>query len=176
MSGGQIALIVVVIALIILAVLYFIGNKLQKKRTEQKEQMTAAAQPCTMMIIDKKIMKMSEANLPKVVMEQTPKRMRNVKLPIVKAKIGPQITNLICDDGIFDDLPVRGEVKAMLSGIYIVSVKNVRGKVEKPQGKKTFAQKMRSKQRQYEKELAEEEKKQSAKKAAKAAAKTAKKK
>ncbi|MDE5965695.1 MAG: hypothetical protein K2G89_02560 [Lachnospiraceae bacterium] len=167
MSGGQIALIVIVVALLILAVLYFVGNKLQKKQAEQREQMAAAAQPCTMMIIDKKMMKMSEANLPKAVVDQTPKRMRNMKLPIVKAKIGPQITNLICDDGIFDDLPVRGEVKAMLSGIYIVSVKNIRGKVEKPQGKQSFTQKMRSKQRQYEKELAEEEQRQAAKKAAK---------
>ena len=171
MTGGQIALIVILVALAILAILYFVGSKLQKKQAAQKEQMTAAAQPCTMMIIDKKMMKMSEANLPKVVMEQTPKRMRNMKLPIVKAKIGPQITNLICDDGIFDELPVRGEVKAMLSGIYIVSVKNVRGKIEQPQGKKTFAQKMRSKQRQYEKELAEEEAKAEAKKAAKEAKK-----
>lgn len=171
MSGGQIALIVIVVALLILAVLYFVGNKLQKKQAAQREQMAAAAQPCTMMIIDKKMMKMSEANLPKVVVDQTPKRMRNMKLPIVKAKIGPQITNLICDDGIFEDLPVRGEVKAMLSGIYIVSVKNVRGKVEKPQGKQSLAQKMRSKQRKYEKELAEEEQKQAAKKAAKKAKK-----
>lgn len=164
MSGGQIALIVVLVALVVLAVLYFVGNKLQKKQNAQKEQIQAAAQPCTMMIIDKKMMKMKDANLPKAVIEQTPKRMQNMKLPIVKAKIGPQITNLICDDAIFSDLPVRGEVKAMLSGIYIVSVKNVRGTVEKPQGKQTMAMKMRAKQRKYEQQLAEEMKKDEAKK------------
>lgn len=167
MSGGQIALIVILVALIILAVLYFVGTKLQKKQSAQKEQIEAAAQPCTMMIIDKKMMKMKDANLPKAVMEQTPKRMQNMKLPIVKAKIGPQITNLICDDAIFPDLPVRGEVKAMLSGIYIVSVKNVRGTVEKPQGKQTMAMKLRAKQRKYEQELADEMKKDEAKKEAK---------
>lgn len=164
MSGGQIALIVVLVALVVLAVLYFVGSKLQKKQNAQKEQIQAAAQPCTMMIIDKKMMKMKDANLPKAVIEQTPKRMQNTKLPIVKAKIGPQITNLICDDAIFPDLPVRGEVKAMLSGIYIVSVKNVRGTVEKPQGKQTMAMKMRAKQRKYEQQLAEEMKKDEAKK------------
>lgn len=164
MSGGQIALIVILVALIVLVVLYFVGNKLQKKQNAQKAQIEAAAQPCTMMIIDKKMMKMKDANLPKAVMEQTPKRMQNMKLPIVKAKIGPQITNLICDDAIFPDLPVRGEVKAMLSGIYIVSVKNVRGTVEKPQGKQTMAMKMRAKQRKYEQQLAEEMKKDEAKK------------
>ncbi len=171
MTGGQIAILVIVIALIVIAVLYFVGNKLQKKQSAQREQMEAAAQPCTMMIIDKKMMKMKDANLPKAVVEQAPKRMQNVKLPIVKAKIGPQITNLICDDAIFPDLPTRGEVKAMLSGIYIVSVKNVRGKVDQSPAKTTFAQKMRLRQRKYEKQLAEEEKKAAEAKAEKQAKK-----
>lgn len=169
MTGGQIALIIILVAVVVLVVLYFAGNKLQKKQSAQREQITAAAQPCTMMIIDKKMMKMRDANLPKAVIEQTPKRMQGMKLPIVKAKIGPQIMNLICDDGIFDDLPVRGEVKAMLSGIYIVSVKNVRGTIEKPQGKKSIAQRMRAKQRKYEQQLADEEKKADARKEAKKA-------
>ncbi len=167
MSGGQIALIVIAVAVVILVVLYFVGSRLQKKQAAQREQITSAAVPCTMMIIDKKMMKMRDANLPKAVLEQTPKRMQGMKLPIVKAKIGPQIMNLISDDSIFDELPVRGEVKAMLSGIYIVSVKNVRGTVEKPQGKKSFAQKMRTKQRQYEKQIAEEEKNAAPKKSKK---------
>lgn len=166
MSGGQIAIIVIAVALLILAILYFVGNKLQKKQNEQKAMMAEAAQPCTMMIIDKKMMKMKEAGLPKAIMEQTPKRMMNAKIPIVKAKIGPQIVNLICDDAIYDEVPVKGEVKAMLSGIYLVSVKNVRGKIKKDE-KKTLTQKVRAKQRQYEKELAEEEKRVAEKKAAK---------
>ncbi len=166
MSGGQIAIIVIAVALLILAILYFVGNKLQKKQSEQKAMMAEAAQPCTMMIIDKKMMKMKEAGLPKAIMEQTPKRMMNAKIPIVKAKIGPQIVNLICDDAIYDEVPVKGEVKAMLSGIYLVSVKNVRGKIKKDE-KKTLTQKVRAKQRQYEKELAEEEKRVAEKKAAK---------
>ena len=48
-------------------------------------------------------------------------------MPIVKAKIGPQVMSLICDDAIFEEIPVKREVKAMISGIYIVSVKNIRG-------------------------------------------------
>ncbi len=168
MTGGQIALIVIAVALLILAILYFVGNRLQKKQNEQKAMMAEAAQPCTMMIIDKKMMKMKEAGLPKAIMEQTPKRMMNAKIPIVKAKIGPQIVNLICDDSIYDEVPVKGEVKAMLSGIYLVSVKNVRGKMKEAESeKKTLSQKMRAKQRQYEKELAEEQKAKAEKKAAK---------
>ena len=142
-------LIVIAILVVILVVLYIVGNRLQKKQSAQKEAMLQAAQPVTMLVIDKKMLPMKDANLPKQV-ESTPKRYQKAKLPIVKAKIGPQIINLICDDGIFDVMPVRGEVKAMVSGIYITSVKNVRGKKAPEPAKKSFSQKLRAKQKKYE--------------------------
>ena len=94
-------LIVIAILVVILVVLYIVGNRLQKKQSAQKEAMLQAAQPVTMLVIDKKMLPMKDANLPKQVLESTPKRYQKAKLPIVKAKIGPQIINLICDDGIF---------------------------------------------------------------------------
>ncbi|WP_347475335.1 hypothetical protein [Clostridium sp. AM46-21] len=92
-------LIVIAILVVILVVLYIVGNRLQKKQSAQKEAMLQAAQPVTMLVIDKKMLPMKDANLPKQVLESTPKRYQKAKLPIVKAKIGPQIINLICDDG-----------------------------------------------------------------------------
>lgn len=170
MSPLVITLIVVAVLIGILVALYFVGNKMQKKQLAQKEEMQAAAQQTSMLIIDKKMMKLKDAGLPKVVMEQTPKRFRNAKMPIVKAKVGPQTLNLICDDGIFDDLPTKCEVKAMVSGIYITEIKSVRGKkktaVEEP--KKSFGAKMRKKQRELQNEYAKEEKEKEARKAAKA--------
>ena len=142
-------IIVAVILIGGLIALYIVGNKLQKKQSAQKEMMKEQAQPVTMLVIDK-MLPMKDAGLPKMVMEQTPKRYQKAKMPIVKAKIGPQIMNLICDDGIYDQMPVRGEVKAMVSGIYIMSVKNVRGKIEEKKGKKTFGEKLRAKQRKYQ--------------------------
>lgn len=171
MSPLVITLIVVVVLIGILVALYFVGNKMQKKQLAQKEEMQAAAQQTSMLIIDKKMMKLKDAGLPKVVIEQTPKRFRNAKMPIVKAKVGPQTLNLICDDGIFDDLPTKCEVKAMVSGIYITEIKSVRGKkkvaVEEPK-KKSFGAKMRKKQRELQNEYAKEEKEKEARKAAKA--------
>lgn len=169
MSPLVITLIVIAVLIGILVVLYFVGNKMQKKQMAQKEEMQAAAQQTSMLIIDKKMMKLKDAGLPKVVMEQTPKRFRNAKMPIVKAKVGPQTLNLICDDGIFDDLPTKCEVKAMVSGIYITEIKSVRGKkkaAEEP--KKSFGAKMRKKQRELQNEYAKEEKEKEARKAAKA--------
>ncbi len=170
MSPWIIALIVLVVLVAGLIALYIFGNKMQKKQMAQKEQMMAAAQPVSMLIIDKKFMKMKDAKLPKVVMEQTPKRYQNSKLPIVKAKIGPQIMTLIADDAIFDNLPTKGEVKAMVSGIYIVQVKSVRGKVAPVEEgkKKSFGAKLRKKQTEYQQIMANDEKTKKAEKEAKA--------
>lgn len=174
MSPWIITLIVLLVVIGVLVALYFVGNKMQKQQLEQKEQIREAAQMTSMLIIDKKMMKLKDAGLPKVVLEQTPKRYQNAKMPIVKAKVGPQTLNLICDDGIFDDLPTKCEVKAMVSGIYITEIKSVRGKrkakQEEPK-KKTFAQKMRKKQSELQAEYAKEEKAKEAKKAAKEAEK-----
>ncbi|MCM1083683.1 MAG: hypothetical protein NC393_06950 [Clostridium sp.] len=163
MPWWGIVLIVLAVALILLFVLYKVGDKLQKKQLAQKEQIADAAQPATMLIIDKKIMPLKDAGLPKMVMEQTPKRYQKAKLPIVKAKVGPQIMNFICDDAIFDDVQVKTEVKAMISGIYIISVKNVRGKKNKAAAeeengkkKKSFRSKLAAKQAEYQKQLNDE--------------------
>ena len=44
-------------------------------------------------------------------------------MPLVKAKVGPQIVNLMCDKSVFEIIPVKKNVKVELAGIYIVSVK-----------------------------------------------------
>ncbi len=163
MPWWSILLIVLAVIAILMFVLYKVGTNLQNKQMAQKEQMADAAQPMTMLIIDKKVLPMKDAGLPKIVMEQTPKKYQKAKLPIVKAKVGPQIMNFICDDAIFEDLPTKGEVKAMVSGIYILSVKSVRNKknnaVEEETGKKkkkSFRQKMLARQAEYQKQLNDE--------------------
>lgn len=143
--------IVLIVVLVVLAALFIalliIGNKMRKRQEEQQAQIDAAKQVMSMLIIDKKIMKMSEAGLPKIVMNQTPKYMRRTKLPIVKAKIGPKVMTLIADNKVFDELPVKAEVKAEVSGIYIVGLKSVRGgkAAPAPAKKKGFMAKLRDK-------------------------------
>lgn len=108
MSPVAITLLVIVIVLaIIIAVLYFLGKKAQKKQAEQQELLDANKQTVSMLIIDKKRMKMKDAGLPQMVIDQTPKMMRGSKLPIIKAKVGPQIVSLICDEKIFENVPVK---------------------------------------------------------------------
>lgn len=129
MSTWQIVLLVILAVLIItLVVLYFLGKKAQKKQEEQQQQINAMKQTVSMLIIGKKRMKIKESGLPQAVIDQTPKLMRGSKLPIVKAKVGPQILSLVSDEKIFDSIPVKKEVKAVVSGIYITEVKGLHGK------------------------------------------------
>ena len=88
--------------------------------------------------IDKKRMRLKDAGLPQAVMDKTPKLLRMSKLPIVKGKVGPQIMSFICDDKIFDRVPVKKEVKAGVSGIYITDVKGLHGKIAVEEKKKGF--------------------------------------
>ncbi len=129
MNTGTIVLIVilVILAAAIIA-LIFLGKKAQKKQAEQQEQIDAYKQNVTMLVIDKKRLRLTQSGLPQAVIDQTPKLMRRSKLPIVKAKVGPQIMTLVADEKIFDDIPVKREVKAVVSGIYITSVRGMHGK------------------------------------------------
>lgn len=170
MKTGTIILLVVIAILIAATVaLYFMGKKAQKKREEQDAQMAAVAQTVSMLIIDKKKLRIKDSGLPQAVIDQTPKYMRWSKLPVVKAKVGPKIMTLIADESIFDLIPLKKEVKATVSGIYITGVRGVRGQLEKPEGKKSFRQKIKDKYDQLNAELeadkkAEEEKKSKKKK------------
>ena len=133
---AKVLLIILAVIVAILVVLVIVGRKAQKKQAEQQAQIDAAKQTVTMLIIDKKKMKLKDAGLPAIVLEQTPKYLRNAKLPIVKAKVGPQIMSLIADAAIFDSIPVKKEVKASVSGIYITDVKGLRGGLAQAPAKK----------------------------------------
>ena len=95
MDTWLIVLLIIAAVLVALMVfLYIFGKKMQKKQALQDEQIAQHKQTVSMLIIDKKMMKLKDAGLPQAVIAQTPKLMRNSKLPIVKAKVGPQILSL----------------------------------------------------------------------------------
>ena len=177
MKPLTIALLVILLVLIAaMVVLYFLGKKAQKRKDEQDEQIKAAAQTVSMLIIDKKRLRMKDSGLPANVLEQTPKYLRRSKLPIVKAKVGPRVMTLIADEQIFDEIPLKKEVKASISGIYITAVRGIRGPLEKPKKKKGFRARMAENYSKANEQLKAEEAAKAERKAAKEAAKKAKKK
>ena len=137
MSTFTIVMIVILVILIgVLVGLYIFGKKAEKK------QMAAAAQVVSMLIIDKKKLRLKEPGLPQMVVDNTPKYLRRTKVPVVKAKIGAKIMTLMCENKVFEVLPVKKEVKAVVSGLYITEIKSVRGgSIEQPEKKKGFFKK-----------------------------------
>ena len=137
MKPGTIILLVILLILVGACVgLYFLGKKAQKKQAEQQELLEQNKQTVSMLIIDKKKLKLKESGLPQMVIDQTPKYLRHSKVAVVKCKVGPQIMTLMCDDKIFDIIPVKKEVKAVISGIYIMNVKALHGKLPQVEEKK----------------------------------------
>ena len=141
----NVLIIILVVLVVALGVLYYFGRKAQKKQAEQMEQMESVKQTVSMLIIDKKMLRLKDSGLPQMVIDQTPKLMRRSKLPIVKAKVGPRIMTLVADAKVYDVIPVKKEVKATVSGIYITAVKGVGGSLETPPKKKGFWARLRNK-------------------------------
>ena len=119
-----------IVALIILAVLIIALVVLRQV------QIDAAKQNVTLLIIDKKRLPLKNAGLPDAVVESAPRLLRGSKMPIVKVKYGPKVMNMVADEKIFDLIPVKKEVRATVSGIYITDVKGLHGSLEVPQTKK----------------------------------------
>ena len=136
-------LVILVILIVACVVLYFVGKKAEKKQADQQAQLDA--QTVSILVIDKGRMKLKEAGLPDIVIENTPKYLRRSKVPVVKAKVGPKIMTLMCDAQVYPLIPVKKEVKATISGIYITAVKGVRGPLDVPEKKKGFFARLRNK-------------------------------
>ncbi len=149
----NVLLVILVIVAAGLAVLYFLGRKLEKRQVEQQQLLEASKQTVSMLVIDKKKMKIKEAGLPKIVYEQTPKYMRWAKVPVVKAKVGPKVMTLMADERVFAALPVKTEAKVVVSGIYISEIKSIRGGAvpQAPKKKGFFARFKKNKKEKKEK-------------------------
>ena len=149
MSTLSIVLLVILVILIIaLVALYFFGKKAQKKKAEQEKVLESSAQIVTMLVIDKKKVRLKDSGLPAAVLANTPKYLRRSKAPIVKAKIGAKVMSLIAEPEIFDMIPVKKEIKAVVSGLYITGLKGYHGKLEQVKKKPSLYARLKRKANQ----------------------------
>lgn len=135
-------IIVIAAVIVVLIITYRMGKKQQAKREEQQETIDAMKQTMSMLVIDKKKLPIKNSGLPQQVIDQTPWYLRRNKVPVVKAKVGPKILLLIAENDIFDEIPLKKEIKATVSGLYITDIRGIRGPIEKPVKKKNFLQKL----------------------------------
>ena len=68
-----VVIVILVLLIAALVALTIYGRKLQKKQGETQKEMQAASQSVSMLVIDKKRMKLKESGLPQLVIDQTPK-------------------------------------------------------------------------------------------------------
>ena len=129
-------LIILAAVAAVIIVLYILGKKAKKRQAEQEEQIEASKQVISMLVIDKKKLRIKDSGLPQMVIDQTPKLMRRTKLPIVKAKVGPRIMTFIADAKVYEVIPIKKEIKATVSGLYIVGAKGIRGPLDVPRKKR----------------------------------------
>ena len=64
------------------------------------------------------------------------KKQEEQQAQIEATKIGPKIAIMIADEKVFDLIPLKKEIKAEVSGLYIVGVKGIRGSLQTPAPKK----------------------------------------
>lgn len=122
MQIGDILLIIVFILVAVFAGLYFFSRKNMKKTIEAREFIQQNKIVTQIFVIDKKYERPNEHNLPKMIYEKLPKAAKMRKMPILKAKVGPQIVTLTCDKPIYDVIATKKNVKVELAGIYLVGI------------------------------------------------------
>ena len=124
METWQIVLIWVVVIAAIGVGLYFWGKKLQKRYDEQQQLVNQHKQVVPLFIIDKKKDKLENLKLPKQVKDQVPKMQRKRKMPVVIAKAGPQIVTLMCDEIVYNTVPVKKQIHELYDPIIFFYIFN----------------------------------------------------
>ena len=112
---------------------FFLKKKMEQKMSLQKELVDQHKIVTSILVLEKRMDKVDNANIPKTVVAQIPKIYKFRKVPLVKAKIGPQVMDLICDEEIFNKLPERKSVNVELAGIFIAGIKQ---NIKQNKGKK----------------------------------------
>lgn len=119
-----------IVVAVIIAAIYFFNRWAGSKLADHNSMIERSKQPMSIYVIDKKKDKLSNANFPKAVHDQMPRWNKFMKMPLVKAKVGPQIVTLMCDKVVFDALPIKKTVKVDVAGMYIVHMKGMKSKKE----------------------------------------------
>ncbi len=137
-----------IIIVLIVCALYFLNRAAYKKMDEQQALIDSTKMSATIYVIDKKRDKITNINLPKAAQDQIPAYAKLMKMYFVKAKIGPQIVTLMCDKNVFNAVPLKKNIKAQISGMYLVDFVGLKSaeqmKQEKKEKKKNAKEKAKS--------------------------------
>lgn len=147
----DVMLLVGLIIVLIVCALYFINRAAYKKMDEQQALIDSTKMSATIYVIDKKRDKITNINLPKAAQEQIPAYAKLMKMYFVKAKIGPQIVTLMCDKNVFNAVPLKKNIKAQISGMYLVDFVGLKSAEQMKQQQKEKKKQEKEKKKNKEK-------------------------
>ena len=130
MQPLEIFLLLFFIVFAVGAALYFLNKWAATRMGDQQELIEKTRQVVNIYVIDKKKDKITNVKLPKAATDQMPKMAKFMKMYFVQAKVGAQITTLMCDKKAFNALPVKKNIKVGLAGIYIADIPGMKSEKE----------------------------------------------
>ena len=120
-----IILLIAACAVFVAVIIYYFtkGKRLRQQREDNEQFMQDHKQSINLYVVDKKQLPLSDSGLPKTVLDSLSKRQMKKKMPIVKVKYGPNIMSLVAEKEVFQNIPVKSNVNATISGIYLTDFK-----------------------------------------------------
>lgn len=115
--------ILAVVAAGLAAGFIFLRKRMRRRVDEQQSMVNEHKVAASILVLEKRMDKITNANMPKSVINQVPKLYKIKKVPLVKAKVGQQVMDFLCDDAVFDKLPEKKTVRVDLAGIFIAGIK-----------------------------------------------------
>jgi hypothetical protein len=115
-------IILAVVVGLLVAGYFFLKKKMKQKMDTQEELVKQYKQATTILVLSKRMDHLKNADIPKKVVDQIPKIYKLKKIPIVKAKVGPMVLDLLCEEDIYNKLPVKKSVNVEVAGIFISNI------------------------------------------------------
>lgn len=139
MDSTDILIIGLVIIGIVAYLLYRYNRKVSKQMYQAQDMIAQNTVTTQIFVIDKKKAKPTPENITKAVYDQMNRTTKMRKMCMVKAKVGPKILTLMCDDPVFEALTPKKNYKVDIAGLYIVGITGANLALKK---KKTWKEKL----------------------------------
>lgn len=123
MEWWQLYLILGVVVAGLVAAFIFLRRRMKRKVSEQQTMVNEHKVTTSILVLNKRMDKITNANMPKAVLNQVPAIYKVKKMPLVKAKVGQQVMDFLCDEAVFKKLPDKKTVNVELAGIFIAGIK-----------------------------------------------------
>ena len=123
MEWWHLYIILGIILAALIGLFIFFRKRVKNRMDEQQSMVDQHKVSMQILVLEKRKDKVANANIPKNVIDQIPKIYKIRKVPLVKAKVGPQVMDLLCDESVFDKLPEKKTVQVDLAGIFIAGIR-----------------------------------------------------